>query len=117
MNNTVTTIDVAADALFPIDGIRVEAGAASTDSGVVCAQISGNTATGANSVPAESPGDDIRLRNRFAHTFQLPGLGGAGTSSDAINLLDGANPASGLINATSTTTPNFASAASCPTPP
>jgi hypothetical protein len=116
--NTVTTVDVGADALFPIDGIRVEAGAASTDTGTVCASISGNTATGAGSVPAEAPGDDVRLRNRFAHTFRLPGLGGSATSAEAIALLNAQNPAAGLIGATSTTSPNFAGGtAPCPTPP
>jgi hypothetical protein len=113
-SNTVTTTDTAADLLFPIDSIRVEAGAASADTGTVCAQISGNTANGAGSVPAESPGDDIRLRMRFAHTFQLPGLVGSDAVA-AINLLNANNPASGTISATTTTT--FSSTVSCPTPP
>jgi hypothetical protein len=112
--NTVTTFDTAADLFFPIDSIRVEAGAASADTGTVCATISGNTATGAGSVPAESPGDDIRLRMRFTHTFQLPGLVGTDATA-AINLLNTNNPASGSINATTTT--NFTSVSSCPTPP
>jgi hypothetical protein len=113
-SNTVTTSDTAGDLLFPIDSIRVEAGAASADTGTVCASISGNTATGAGSVPAESPGDDIRLRMRFAHTFQLPGLVGTDATA-AITLLNTNNPASGSINATTTT--SFASAGSCPIPP
>jgi hypothetical protein len=111
--NTVTTSDTAGDLLFPIDSIRVEAGAASADTGTLCAVISGNAATGANSA-ADSPGDDIRLRHRFAITFQLPGLVGT-TAANAITLLDANNPASGLINATTTT--SFTSVASCPTPP
>jgi hypothetical protein len=113
-SNTVTTTDTAGDLLFPIDSIRVEAGAASADTGTVCANISGNSSTGAGSVPAEAPGDDIRLRMRFAHTFQLPGLVGTDATA-AINLLNTNNPASGSINATTTT--SFTSVSSCPIPP
>jgi hypothetical protein len=51
---------------------------------------------------------------RFAHTFQLPGLVGTDATA-AITLLNTNNPASGSINATTTT--SFASAGSCPIPP
>jgi hypothetical protein len=112
--NAVTTVDVAADTQFPIDGIRVEAGAASGDTGTLCAHIASNTATGANSVPAESPGDDIRLRHRFGITFRLPGLSGS-TSTDADNHVTGLNPGATLVGATTTT--SFTGGAACPTPP
>jgi hypothetical protein len=86
-NNNVTTIDTASDTLFPIDGIRVEAGAASGDTGTLCAQISSNTADGANTQP-DSPGNDLRLRHRFGIAFQLPGIVGS-TAANAITLLNG----------------------------
>ncbi len=54
--NNVVTLDIAADTSFPIDGIRVEAGAVPTDTGTVCANISGNTATGAGTGPGGGTG-------------------------------------------------------------
>ena len=83
--NRVTTVDAPSDLLFPIDGIRVEAGAASTDGGTVCAHIADNTVTGANSQP-DAPGSDLRLRHRFATAFVLPGLTGP-LAADAMALL------------------------------
>jgi large repetitive protein len=115
-NNNVTTIDLPfpADLLYPADGIRVEAGAAGADTGTVCAHVTGNTATGANSVPAEAPGDDIRLRHRFAHTFRLPGLIGS-TGGDADSHKTALNPGATLVGAT-TTTAFSGGAAPCPVP-
>ena len=63
-SNTVTTQDTASDALLPIDVIRVEAGATATDTGTVCANISGNTATGAGS-QVDAPGFDINLLHPY----------------------------------------------------
>jgi VCBS repeat-containing protein len=114
-NNTVTTNDTFGDLLFPIDGIRVEAGAVAGDGGTVCAQISGNTVDGAGE-EGDAPGDDIRLRHRFAAVFQVPGIAGT-TATDAINRLDALNPAADLINATTTTAfANSPGGAACPIP-
>ena len=110
--NQVTTLDAASDLFFPIDGIRVEAGAASTDTGSVCAHIAGNTAGGANAQP-DAPGSDLRLRQRFATTFVLPGLTGP-LPADAIALLAAQNPSASLVGATTTT--SFATGGSCPVP-
>ena len=110
--NRVTTVDAPSDLLFPIDGIRVEAGAASTDGGTVCAHIADNTVTGANSQP-DAPGADLRLRHRFATTFVLPGLTGP-LAADAMILLGAQNPAAALVDATTTT--SFTAGGSCPVP-
>jgi hypothetical protein len=114
-NNNVTTNDTFADLLFPIDGIRVEAGAASGDGGTLCAHISGNTVDGAGE-EVDAPGDDIRLRHRFAAVFQVPGIAGT-TATDAINRLNTLNPAADTINATTTTAfSNSPGGNPCPTP-
>jgi hypothetical protein len=114
-SNTVTTNDTFGDLLFPIDGIRVEAGAASGDGGTVCAQINGNTVDGAGE-EGDAPGDDIRLRHRFAAVFQVPGIAGT-TAADAINRLNTLNPAADTINATTTTAfANSPGSSLCPTP-
>jgi hypothetical protein len=48
----------------------VEAGAASADTGTLCANISGNTANGAGDQPDNS-GFDLKVRHRFAITFNV----------------------------------------------
>jgi hypothetical protein len=114
-NNSVTTNDTSGDFLFPIDGIRVEAGAASGDGGTLCAHIIGNTVDGAGE-EADSPGDDIRLRHRFNAVFQVPGIVGTG-ATDAIIRLNTLNPAADTISATTTTAfSNSPGGNPCPTP-
>jgi hypothetical protein len=119
-DNTVTTSDVLADLLFPIDSIRVEAGAAAADTGTVCANITANTANGAGS-QVDAPGSDIRLRHRFAHTFNVVvnagGPTGPITGAQAAAALDVLNPASGTTDATTTTSfTGITAATGCPTP-
>ncbi|HEX8160827.1 MAG TPA: Ig-like domain-containing protein [Pyrinomonadaceae bacterium] len=70
-NNTATVNDVNS-----FDGIRVVAGAQSTDAGILCADISNNTASGV--------GDDFTVRPRFNTTVQLPGYTGGATDTAAV---------------------------------
>jgi hypothetical protein len=111
--NNVTTTDVNGDLFFPIDGIRVEAGAAAADTGTLCAQISGNTSDGAQSAADNPSNFDLKLRHRFGITYRLPGLVGS-TGADAINLMNTNNPAVDIIDATTTT--SYTGGAACPTP-
>jgi hypothetical protein len=115
--NNVTTSDTNGDLLFPIDGIRVEAGAASADTGSLCANISGNIANGAGDQPDNS-GFDLKLRHRFGIIFNVVSnvADASMTGAEAITVLNAANPAVDTIDATTTT--NFVGVTTaCPTPP
>lgn len=77
VNATVTGNDIQLTSAFALDGIRMEAGALSTDAVTICAEVSGNTST--------APVRGIRLRQRFGGTtFRLAGYGGAPTDNAAV---------------------------------
>jgi hypothetical protein len=110
INATITGNSIALTSPISLEGIRLDAGAASTDAVKVCAAISGNTATTAG---ASAP---IRVRQRFAGTtFQLAGYAGSPTADAAV-----------VAYLTSTNTvaaaaadhggAGFIGGASCPTP-
>ena len=81
MNATVTGNTVANPGSFAANGIRVDAGATTGDSGILCAAVTGNNVTGSG------PGvnTDIRLRQRFNTTIKLPGYGGGNNDTAAVN--------------------------------
>jgi hypothetical protein len=103
--NTVSNPNAGA-----LNGIFVQSGAVSSDTTSVCADIVGNSISGAYG------STQIRVRNRFAGTtFRLPGYAGAGNDITAVAaFLSGQNggaTASATINANI-----FGGGAACPTP-
>jgi hypothetical protein len=83
LSATVTGNTVAEPyGLFAFVGLRVQAGAVSSDTHTVCADIRANSLEGsAGSVP---PTWDFRLRQRFATTMNLPGYTGAPDDTAAV---------------------------------
>ena len=94
------------------DAIRVDAGAVSTDTTTICADIRGNTAT---TTAAGLFG--IRVRQRFTNTsFMLEGYAGGATDDGAVQAFLAGNNAGATTSADhggAGFTPN----ANCPTPP
>jgi hypothetical protein len=86
VNATVTGNTVKEPGTFALNGIRVDAGATAgppPDSSTLCANVTGNDATGSAKAP---PSDtDIRLRQRFNTTIRLPGYTGGNSDSTAVN--------------------------------
>ena len=109
INATITGNNIVLTAPSALEGIRVDAGALSTDAVKVCAVISGNTAT----TPSLS---GIRVRQRFlGTTFQLAGYAGAPTDNAAVAaFLASTNTASSTQ--ADNGGPGFTGVASCPTP-
>lgn len=109
INATITGNDIVLTSPGALEGIRVDAGALSTDAVKVCAAISGNTAT----TPSLS---GIRVRQRFlGTTFQLAGYAGAPTDNAAVAaFLASTNTAS--ATQADNGGPGFTGVASCPTP-
>jgi hypothetical protein len=72
---------------FGLNGIRVDAGAAAGDSGMLEITLTNNTATGTGGTATGNPAADadIRLRQRFNTTIKLPGYAGANNDTAAVN--------------------------------
>jgi VCBS repeat-containing protein len=92
VNATVTGNTVKEPGTFALNGIRVDAGATAgppPDSSTLCANVTGNDATGSAKAP---PSDtDIRLRQRFSTTIRLPGYTGGNSDTTAVNAFVAAN--------------------------
>jgi hypothetical protein len=110
INATITGNDIVLTSPISLDGIRVDAGALTTDAVTVCAAISGNTSTAIAGL------NGIRVRQRFAGTtFKLAGYAGAPTNNAAVAaFLAGTNTVSAA--AADNGGPGFTGVASCPTP-
>jgi hypothetical protein len=109
INATITGNNIALTSSLALEGIRVDAGALSTDGVKVCAAISGNTV-------ATPFTNAIRVRQRFTlSTFNLAGYAGAPTDNAAVSaFLVSTNTAAPV--ATDNGGPGFTGVASCPTP-
>ncbi|HEU4559711.1 MAG TPA: Ig-like domain-containing protein, partial [Longimicrobium sp.] len=110
INATVTGNTVTLTNPISLEGIRLDAGALTTDTVKICAAISGNSATTAG---ASAP---IRVRQRFAGTtFQLAGYAGSPTDMSAVaSFLTSTNTvASALADFGGA---GFIGVPSCPTP-
>lgn len=94
MNATVTGNTVANPGTFAINGIHVNAGAVAGDSGFLCVAVSGNAAAGSG----PDVNTDIRLRQRFNTTIQLPGYSGANSDTTAVNVFVAGNNAGTDVN-------------------
>jgi hypothetical protein len=81
MNATVTGNTVSNPGSFAANGIRVDAGAATGDSGTLCAAITGNSVAGSGL----AGNTDIRLRQRFNTAIKLPGYSGSNSDTTAVN--------------------------------
>ena len=65
---------------FPQEAIYGQAGAATGDTNILCADITNNSFVGASG----SFNDDFRLRQRKSTTFRLPGYGGTQGDTSAV---------------------------------
>ncbi len=87
---------------FPEEAIYAQAGAVSTDTCVLCADITNNDFVGASG----SLNDDFRLRQRKNTTFRLPGYAGGSTDDAAVvSFVQGNNVGTPSGSATHETTP------------
>jgi hypothetical protein len=109
INATITGNNITLTGGAALEGIRVDAGALTTDAVKVCAAISGNTAT----TPFSNA---IRVRQRFTlTTFNLVGYAGAPTDNAAVAaFLASTNTAAPVV--ADNGGPGFTGVASCPTP-
>lgn len=110
LNATITGNTINLNSPTATNGILVNSGAVSTDTVVVCADISGNSFT-------NSTGDEIRVRKRFAGvTFRLPGFAGNGASTTDVNNFLAAQNSLGGGTVSSTTVGAFTGGAPCTAP-
>ena len=96
MDATVTGNTVANPGSFALNGIRIDSGATTGDSGTLCVALTGN------SVAGSGPGldTDIRLRQRFNTTVRLPGYAGGNSDTAAVNsFVAGNNPGADVSSA------------------
>jgi hypothetical protein len=112
---TITGNTVSDPGTFASNGILVQAGALSTDNGLVCANVTGNNITGSGA----NGGTDFRYRQRFLTTFRVPGYAGAANDNTAVvNYVAGLNGgASGsATNNVAGGGAGFVGGSACPTP-
>lgn len=111
INATITNNAVTLNHALAGDAIRVDAGAVSTDTTTICADIRGNTAT-TSAVGLFG----IRVRQRFAGTsFLLEGYAGAATNDAAVqSFLSTTNSAA--TTAADHAGAGFTTTAGCPAP-
>ena len=120
MNMTITGNTIADPGQFGSWGILGEDGALTTDNGLVCAAISGNSITG--SAAAGQGGADVELDQNAATTFDLAGYtGGTGNTSAVQTFLQGSNTPGGgtapsAIALVSGSGGGFVGVTSCPAP-
>jgi len=106
-------------------GIYGEDGDQASDSSTLCADVTGNTVTGAGQISLGS--FDIELDQTGSTTYELPGYtgpsynGGTGNASAVISML-ATNNSDSTSNISATTTgpggfSNTRGGAACPTPP
>jgi hypothetical protein len=111
LNATVTGNDILLTAPSALEGIRIDAGALSTDTVKLCAAISGNTSI------ANAASRGIRIRQRFASTtFALAGYAGAPTDNAAVIAFLAATNTSVPAPLADNGGPGFTGVASCPAP-
>jgi VCBS repeat-containing protein len=120
MNLTITGNTIAHPGSFGSWGILGTAGALTTDNGLVCAAISGNSITG--SAKAGQGGADFELDQNAATTFDLAGYtGGASATAAVVSFVQGNNtPTGGTapsgIATVSGSGGGFVGVTSCPAP-
>ncbi|HYE15088.1 MAG TPA: Calx-beta domain-containing protein, partial [Pyrinomonadaceae bacterium] len=89
LNVTVTGNNVEADNPSGFEGIFVQGGTLTGNDGIICADISSNTAVSAAA-------DGLRVRQRMETTIQLPGYTGANNNNAAVvAYLQARNPSLG----------------------
>lgn len=109
INANITGNTIALTSSLALEGIRVDAGALTTDAVKVCAAISGNTVT----TPFSSA---IRVRQRFTlTTFNLAGYAGAPADNAAVAAFLASTNTAAPVTADNGG-PGFTGVASCPTP-
>lgn len=84
INTTINSNSInTASTTSPFNGLLVQAGAASGDGGIICANITNNILlnSGNNSSASST---DFRLRQRFNTTINLPGYVGGNTNTAAV---------------------------------
>jgi hypothetical protein len=109
INANITGNNIALTSPGALEGIRMDAGALSTDAVKVCGAISGNTVT----TPFSSA---IRVRQRFTQTtFNLAGYAGSPTDNAAVAAYLGSTNTAAPVTADNGG-PGFTGVASCPTP-
>src|SRR5436190_8994031 len=117
LNATITGNTLANPGTFASNGLFVFGGATTTDGGLICAGISGNSITGSSA----NGSTDFRLRQRFNTTIRLPGYGGAAGDTTAVVIFvegnNGGTPTGSATVAFPTTGGGFAGGSACPTPP
>jgi hypothetical protein len=120
MNMTITGNTIADPGTFGSWGILGEAGALTTDNGLVCAAISGNSITG--SAKAGQGGADFELDQNAATTFDLAGYtGGTSATTAVVSFAQGNNTPSGGTAPSGLATVSgsgggFVGVTSCPAP-
>jgi VCBS repeat-containing protein len=99
-------------------GILGEGGGATTDNGIVCAAISGNSLTGSGQASLGS--NDIELDQVGSITYRLPGYTGTQYNTGAVQTFVAGNNNSGgtpnVLATTLNTGPGFVGGTSCPAP-
>jgi VCBS repeat-containing protein len=120
MNMTITGNTIADPGKFGSWGILGEDGALTTDNGMVCAAVAGNSITG--SAAAGQGGADVELDQNGATTFDLAGYTGGTSDTAAVqNFLQVSNTPGGgtapsAIAVVSGSGGGFVGVTSCPAP-
>jgi hypothetical protein len=117
LNATITGNTLTNPGTFATNGLFMSGGATTTDGGLICAGITGNSIAGSSANGAT----DFRLRQRFNTTIRLPGYAGtAGDTAAVVSFVQGNNTGAETGSATvafPTTGGGFVGGAACPTPP
>jgi len=110
LNATITGNSIVHTSAISLEGIRIDAGAVTTDQVKVCAAVSGNTIT------TVAGFNGIRVRQRFLNTtFQLAGYAGSPTNDAAVAaFLTSTNTVA--VSAADHGGAGFIGVGSCPTP-
>jgi hypothetical protein len=117
INATVTGNTISNTSALALNGIFVESAVLSTDTSSMCAQIGGSTAALKNNVSVSAAGvADIRVRQRFAGAFRLPGYAGSSTDDAAVAAFVGVNNTVTDTVAADHLTAGWGGGAACPTP-
>ena len=96
-------------------GIYGDAGAQTSDTGAVCAGISGNSVTGAGQTSLGSP--DIEVDQTGSATYRLPGYTGGSTDTNAVATFIAGNNGDTASNVLATVNGGgFSGGAACPAP-